>query len=160
MPALGIVLILIAAVILWHIKMLHSAQTDASLVYAALPGRQTKATALDGITDPTLAAAVFLVALGHESPDDPDATRRRINHEIATIAPGAEDELIRYAEWASTLAGDSKDCIRRFKPLWAKRLSVVQRSKLVTMAEHVAAHRGIIDPQQKITLAALRLSLT
>ena len=75
------------------------------------------------------------------------------------VAPGASDELLAYAEWASRSVPDAKDCIRRFKSIWLRRLNPAQRAKLVAMAEDVARQGGLVSSQQKITLAALRLSL-
>lgn len=157
MPVVGIVVALLAgaAIGFWQFRMLHNA---ADLAITAIAPLRSHAPAIASVDDPALAEAVFLLALGRECSGDPAAVRARIGRQLAAVAPGARDELMRYAEWAGSSA-DPKDCIRRFKTLWLKRLNPAQRQQLIAMGEAVARHGGAIESRQKITLAALRLAL-
>lgn len=168
------ILAIIAAVIgavgvwYWRFKMMKEVANDVSDVVGRVRGRyrmnkfkkQAQGSVLAGIDDPALAAAVFLFALANEDEASLYLSEAEIRRQIGRIVPPADlDETISYARWAARDIVDSRDVVRRFKPLWREKLTREERVGLVAMAEGIAALGTPDDHNQKLSLDALRSAI-
>ncbi len=155
----------LAAVWYWRIKMLHEAGQDAADVVGRVRGayrmrkfkKQAEGSVLNAIDDPAMAATVFLFALAAEDAVSAHKASEPIKaHAADMVAPDKIDELVAYAAWAARDIVDSRDVIRRFKPLWRQQLSLAERQDLIRMAEEVAALPPTAVEAQRLSLDALR----
>lgn len=155
------------AVWYWRIQMLRDAGSDAIDMVGRIRGahrrrkfsRQAEASVLGTVDDPALAAAIYLFAVAAEGEQTAKGVAKdTITRHIAAIArPDKLDETIAYAEWAARQVVDSRDCVRRFKPLWLETLQQQERAHLVAMAEDAIGPAPA--PAQKLAHEALRASL-
>lgn len=122
--------------------------------------KKAEASVLNAVDDPALAAALFLFSLSNESPAGEHLAEPEIRRQIEPIVPtGKLDEFIAYASWAARGVVDSRDCIRRFKPLWRDHLNATERDQLIDMAEAVVALTPRPEHSQTLALDALRTAL-
>jgi hypothetical protein len=148
----------LAAVWYWRIKVLQEAGHDAADAVGRVRGayrmrrfrKQAEGSVLNAIDDPAMAATVFLFALAGEDAVSahkaPDVIK---GHAAGMVAPDRVDELVAYAAWAARDIVDSRDVIRRFKPLWREALAADERRDLIHMAEEIAALApGAVDAQR------------
>ncbi|RYE07109.1 MAG: hypothetical protein EOP22_19110 [Hyphomicrobiales bacterium] len=169
MHIIGIVVALIAGAAYWYwrLKSVRDVANDVGSMVGRVQGRmrmnkfrkQAEGSVLAVIDDPALAAAVYLYALAHEDRATLPLSEPVVRRELIPIVPAAElDEVVAYAQWAARDIADSRDVVRRFKPLWREQLTAEQRGDLLRMAEAVAG-QGAADHSQSLSLEALRMAL-
>lgn len=169
MHIIGIVVALIAGAAIWYwrFQMMRDAAKDVGSVVGRVQGRmrmnkfrkQAEGSVLAVIDDPALAAAVYLYALAEEDRATLPLSEPVVRSELVPIVPAAElDEVLAYAQWAARDVADSRDVVRRFKPLWRDQLTTDERSELLRMAESVAA-QGDASHNQTLSVEALRMAL-
>jgi hypothetical protein len=170
MHIVGLVLAVIAgaAVWYWRFQMMRDAANEVGSIVGRVQGRlrtnafrkKAEGSVLAAIEDPSLAAGVFLYALANEDRASLHLSEPIIREKLADIVPAAElDEVRAYAQWAARDIVDSRDVVRRFKPLWRAKLTREERESLFEMAEAVAGVGNAEDPSQKLSLETLRLAL-
>ena len=122
--------------------------------------KKAEASVLNAVDDPALAAALFLFSLSNENAAGEHLAEAEIRRQIEPIVPhGKLDEFIAYASWAARGVVDSRDCIRRFKPLWREHLDAAERDQLIEMAEAVVALPEQPEHSQTMAIEALRTAL-
>jgi uncharacterized tellurite resistance protein B-like protein len=167
MHIIGIVAAILGLVAVWYwrIKVLHEAGQEAADAVGRVRGayrmrkfkKQAEGSVLNAIDDPAMAAAVFLFALAAEDAVSAHKAPEAIkSHAADMVAPERLDELVAYAAWAARDIVDSRDVVRRFKPLWRERLTLSERQDLIRMAEEVAALSPAALEAQRLSLDALR----
>ncbi len=167
MHIIGIVAAILGLVAVWYwrIKVLHEVGQEAADVVGRVRGayrmrrfkKQAEGSVLSAIDDPAMAATVFLFALAGEDAVSAHKAPEAIKaHAEGMVAPDRLDELVAYAAWAARDIVDSRDVIRRFKPLWRERLTLAERQDLIRMAENVAALSAAPLEAQRLSLDALR----
>lgn len=170
MHILGLLLAVVvgAGVWYWRFKATKEVADEVGDMIGRARGRyrmaqfkkKAEGSALASITDPALAATIFLFALANEDDGTLHLSETVIRDKVANIVPPADlDEIISYARWAARDTVDARDIVRRFKPLWRERLDRDERAAFVAMAEAVAAVGEGADHNQKLSLASLRMAL-
>ncbi len=170
MHVLGLFLALIvgAGIWYWRFKAVKEMTDDLGDAVGRIRGqfrmakfrKEAQGSALSSITDPALAAAIFLFVLANEDQASLHLSEPAIRDQLAGIVPSADlDEIIAYARWAAREVPDPRDVVRRFKPLWREKLTREERASLVAMAESVASVGDGVDHYQKLSIASLRMAL-
>lgn len=171
MHIVGIIVAVLAAGALWYwrFKMLHEAGSEVVDAVGRVRGayrmrkfkKQAEGSVLASVTDPALAAAIFLYALANERAETLHASETEIAEQLkAIIADADRDEIISYARWAARDIADARDVVRRFKPLWREKLTRDERNDLVAMAEAVmAVGGGEPEHNQQLSFFTLRSAL-
>lgn len=170
MHIVGLLLAVIvgAGVWYWRFKAVREMTDDIGNALGRAQGRyrmarfkkQSQGSALSSITDPALAAAIYLFSLANERDTSLHLSEPAIREQIGEIVPASDlDEVVSYARWAARETTDPRDIVRRFKPLWREKLTSQERAHLVAMAETIAAVGTGPDHNQKLSLANLRMAL-
>lgn len=171
---MAIVGIIIAAIVggalwYWRFKALKEVADDVGDVLGRARGayrmgkfrKQAEASALTSVTNPAMAAAIFLYALAGEYPERMNLAEEEIQRQIGKIVDADDlDEVLSYARWAANDVADPRDLVRRFKPLWREKLTGEERAELIAMAQTIMSVTEA-DPShnQKLSFASLRTAL-
>src|SRR5262245_52343871 len=171
MAIIGIIVAALAAVGIWYwrIKMIREVTDDVTDVIGRARGayrmnkfrKQAEASPLTSVTNPAMAAAIFLYALADEQPERLHLAEEEIQRQIGKIVGAADlDEILSYSRWAANDVADPRDLVRRFKPLWREKLTRDERSDLIAMAQAIMSVSDA-DPahNQKLSFATLRTAL-
>ena len=170
MVILGFLVAVIAGIGVWYwrFKMLHEASSEVIDLVGRARGayrmrkfrKQAEGSALNGIDDPALAAAVLLFALANENRASAHKGGPEIRARLAPVVPAGDlDELLSYAEWAARDVVDPRDLVRRFRTLWREKLTPDERGELIEMAEAVTALSDPAEPGQVLAIEALRAAV-
>ncbi|WP_299743897.1 hypothetical protein [Devosia sp.] len=171
MHILGLLVAVIAGagVWYWRYKMLRDVGGEVLDAVGRAQGafrtrnfrNKAEASVLNAVDDPALAATLFLFSLSNENSAGEHLAEPEIRRQVEAIVPaGKLDEFIAYASWAARGVVDSRDCVRRFKPLWRQHLDAAERDQLIDMAEAVVALTAKPEHSQAMALDALRTALT
>jgi hypothetical protein len=122
--------------------------------------KKAESSVLASVDDPALAAAIFLFALANENAAGAHLAEAEIRRQLAPILPADKaEEMLAYAAWAARSVVDSRDCIRRFKPLWRDSLTLVEREDLTGMARAIVNLTPKPEHSQRLAIEALDTAL-
>ena len=170
MAIIGIILAALAGIGVWYyrIKMLGDVGSDIADLAGRARGayrmnrfrKQADAATLNAVDDPALAAAIFLYALASEDKASLFKSEPEIRRVMTPIVRNELDDLLAYAQWAAREVVDPRDLVRRFRPLWRDKLTLMERQQFVGMAEAVIAQSGSPDANQLQLIDVLRGAVT